>query len=286
MNPLIAATAGTGVGLGILLIVAGLRGQQILPGLGRLFPTASNTETAVAWCAAAAVTGIVVYALVGWPVAAVLAAGVVVWLPRPLAARANRDTAVARTEAIASWAEMIRDNMAGSAGLEQALIASAQVAPAAIAPELRRFAARLDRMSLVDALGRLGTDLDHPSADLVVVALVNAARMEARELGPLLGRLADTIRADVRMRLRVEVGRARIRTSARIVVATTVVTVGFLFVFSRQLLEAYDSLAGQLWLLVVAGVFALGGWLLSTYGQIEMPERFSARTTTRTGATR
>ncbi|MDW3220930.1 MAG: hypothetical protein R8F63_20190 [Acidimicrobiales bacterium] len=278
MSLLMAAAAGTGIGLGVLLIVAGLRGQRILPGLDRLFPSATNVETAAAWCGAAAITGIVVYALVGWPVAAVLAAGTVIWLPRPLAARTNRDTAVARTEAIASWAEMIRDNMAGSAGLEQALIASAHVAPAAIAPELRRFAGRIDRMPLVDALGRLGAEVDHPSADLVVVALVNAARMEARELGPLLGRLADTIRADVRMRLRVEVGRARIRTSARIVVATSVATIGFLFVFSRQLLEAYDSLAGQLWLLVVAGVFALGGWLLSSYGQLEMPERFSART--------
>lgn len=281
MSLLIAATAGTGIGLGVLLIVAGLRGQRILPGLDRLLPSATNVEMAAAWCGAAAITGIVVYALVGWPVAAALAAGTVIWLPRPLAARTNRDTAVARTEAIASWAEMIRDNMAGSAGLEQALIASAHVAPAAIAPELRRFAGRIDRMPLVDALGRLGAELDHPSADLVVVALVNAARMEARELGPLLGRLADTIRADVRMRLRVEVGRARIRTSARIVVATSVVTIGFLFVFSRQLLEAYDSLAGQLWLLVVAGVFALGGWLLSSYGQLEMPERFSARTVAR-----
>ena len=236
-------------------------------------------ETAVAWCAAAGLAGVVVYALLGWPVAAVLAIAVVIWLPRPIGTRANREGAVARTEAIAVWAEMIRDNMAGSAGLEQALIASAQVAPDAIAPELRRFASRIDRMSLIDALGRLGADLDHPSADLVVVALVNAARMEARELGPLLSRLAETIRADVRMRLRVEVGRARIRTSARIVVGTTAVTIAFLFVFSRQLLTAYDSLAGQLWLIVVAAVFALGGWLLSSYGQLQMPERFSARTT-------
>ncbi|MDY7106814.1 MAG: pilus assembly protein TadB [Actinomycetota bacterium] len=277
MNLLIAASAGIGAGLGLLLIAAGLKGQRVLPGPRRFVPAAS-TASAVAWCAAAAITAVVVYALVGWPVAALLAAGAVIWLPRPLAARAGRDVALARTEAIATWAEMIRDNMAGSAGLEQALVASAGVAPAAIAPELRRFAARVERMPLLDALGRLGTDLDHPSADLVVVALADAARMEARELGPLLGRLAETIRADVRMRLRVEVGRTRIRTSARIVAATTIVTIGFLFVFSRQLLTAYDTPTGQLWLLVVAAVFAAGGWLLSTYGQVEMPERFSART--------
>lgn len=277
MNVLIAAVFGAGIGLGLVLLAAGIRGHRVLPSLTGLVRGAARTQSAVAWLAGATVAGLVVYGLLGWPVAALLAGGAVLWLPRPLAARHGRDRVVARTEAIASWAEMIRDNMAGSAGLEQALLASSRVAPPAIAPELRRFASRLEHHRLTDALVRLGQDLDHPSADMVVVALVNAARMEARDLGPLLGRLADTIRSDVRMRLRVEVGRARIRTSARIVAATTAVTIGFLFVFSRQLLAAYDSTAGQLWLLVVAAVFAAGGWMLHTYGQIEMPERFSAR---------
>ena len=278
MNALIAASVGAGVALGVLLAVAGVSRRQVLPSARRLLPDTRSTETGVAWISGAAIAAVVVYVLVGWPVASVLTAGALWWLPRALAARAQRDVAVARTEAIASWAEMIRDNIAGSAGLEQALIASARVAPTAIGPELRRFAARLDRMTLVDALTRLGAELDHPSADLVVVALVNAARMQARELGPLLGRLADTIRGDVRMRLRVEVGRARIRTSAHIVVATTLVTIGFLFAFSRRLLTAYDSVGGQLWLILVAAVFAAGGALLHRYGHIDMPERFSART--------
>lgn len=278
MNLLVGAALGAGMGLGVLLVIAGLTGRRVLPGLDRIVPGAARTQTVLAWLGGAVVAALVVYALTGWPVAAVLAGGAVLWTPRMAAARAGRDVAVARTEAIATWTEMVRDNMAGSAGLEQALTSSAMVAPAAIAPELRRFAVRLERMPLTDALGLLGTELDHPSADLVVVALVHAARMEARELGPLLGRLSETIRADVRMRLRVEVGRARIRTSARMVVATTVVTIAFLFVFSRQLLDAYDSPLGQLWLLLVAAVFAAGGWMLSSYGRLEMPHRFSART--------
>ncbi len=279
MTVLFTVLLGAAFGLGLWMFYAGMRGIQLLPSISAVFPTDVKAEAAVGWIAGSAVAGVLVFAFTGWPVAAVIVAGIVIWLPRPLAARSSRHDESAKTEAIASWTEMIRDNIAGSAGLEQALIASSAVAPLAIAPELRRFAARVDRMSTVDALARLGADLDHPSADLVVVALVNAARMEARELGPLLGRLAETIRADVRMRLRVEVGRARIRTSARIVVATTLVTMAFLFAFSRQLLRAYDSTTGQLWLLVVAGVFALGGWMLHSYGQIDMPERFAARTT-------
>ena len=278
MTVLISVLVGAAFGLGLWMLFAGMRGIQLLPSTSAVFPSDIKAEMAVGWVAGSAIAGVLVFAFTSWPVAAVITAGVVLWLPRPLAARSSRQDESAKTEAIASWTEMIRDNIAGSAGLEQALIASSSVAPLAIAPELRRFAARVDRMSTVDALARLGEDLDHPSADLVVVALVNAARMEARELGPLLGRLAETIRADVRMRLRVEVGRARIRTSARIVVATTLVTMAFLFAFSRQLLKAYDSTTGQLWLLLVAGVFALGGWMLHSYGQIDMPERFAART--------
>ena len=172
---------------------------------------------------------------------------------------------------------MIRDNMAGAAGLEQALMATAEVAPKPIATEVHRFARRLESVALPEALALLGDDLNHPSADLVVAALANAARMEGRDLGSLLTRLAESIRGDVRMRLRVEVGRARIRTSARVVMAVTLVTIVFMYIFSRPLLAVYDTPVGQLWLLVVLVIFGLGGWMLSHYSQIEMPDRFSAR---------
>ncbi len=172
---------------------------------------------------------------------------------------------------------MIRDNMAGAAGLEQALMATGHLAPDPIAAEVHRFSRRLEDTALPDALALLCDELNHPSADLVVAALANAARMEGRDLGPLLSRLAESIRGDVRMRLRVEVGRARIRTSVRIVMGVTVLTTVFMYLFSRPLLDVYDTPTGQLWLLVVLAIFGLGGWMLGHYSQVEMPERFSAR---------
>jgi tight adherence protein B len=210
-------------------------------------------------------------------VAALATATIVLGAPRLFGDKADRARGIARTEAIAVWAELIRDNMAGAAGLEQALLASANVCPQAIEVEVWRFARRLEHEPLGDALAALGDDLNHPSSDLVVAALANAARMEGRDIGALLSRLAESIRADVRMRLRVEVGRARIRTSARIVIGVTLFTMLFMYVFSRSLLEAYDSPAGQAWLVLVFAIFALGLWLMNTYGQVEMPERFSAR---------
>jgi Flp pilus assembly protein TadB len=290
VSALIAAALGAGLGLGLLLAVHGLRGNQLLPDLDDLVPSALSVEAALAWLLAALLIGVGVLVVTGWPVAALAATTLVLLGPRTVAGRHNQRSEVDRTHAIATWTEMIRDNMAGAAGLGQALQATTALAPAAIAPELRRFAARLDHTPLVDALYALGEDLDHPSADLVVVALANAARMETRELAasrdgqssPLLSRLSTSIRDDVKMRLRVEVGRARIRTSARIVVVTTVATIGFLYLFAKDLLEPYDTLAGQGWMCVVAAVFVLGGWMLDSYGRIEMPERFSTR---RRGAT-
>lgn len=279
MNALVAAAYGLGVGLGVLLLIQGIRGKAVVPTMEDLAP-GMRPEIALAWFAGGLMSGLLIFAVTGWIVLAVTIAGLVMFGHRLIGDRKARETHVARTEAIAAWAEMIRDNMAAAAGLEQALIASAAYVPEAIQPEIRRFANRVDRLSLVEALRLLAEDLDHPSADLIVVSLSNAARMEAREVGPLLSRLAESIRGDVRMRLRVEVGRARIRTSARIVVGTTIVTILFMFVFSRDLLSAYDTFAGQAWLVVVLSVFAIGAWMLKVYGTIEMPERFSARRTT------
>ena len=277
VNAFVAVTLGAFIGLGALILIQGLRGRKILPTVDEVLPAGVTRDAAAVALTLGLVVGVAVFVITGWPVAAVACGGLVLFLPKLLGGRKQQKLNIDRTQAIASWAEMIRDNMAGAAGLEQALLATVVVAPAPIALEIQRFAARLERMNLVEALAALGEDLDHPSADLIVVSLANAARMEARELGPLLSRLADSIRDNVRMRLRVEVGRARIRTSARVVVGTTILTIIFLFVFSRDLLEPYDTATGQLWMCFVVAVFVAGGWLMKIYGRVEMPARFSAR---------
>ena len=197
----------------------------------------------------------------------------------------SRAEEAAKADAIATWADMIRDTISGASGLEESLIQTAHVAPAAIRPQLQAFALRLRHQPLESALDDLASDLDHSSADLVVASLDAAARLEARDLGPLLARLAEAIRGDVRMRSRIEIGRARIRTSARIAVATTAATVAFLYLFARHLLEPYDTAAGQGWLLIVLAVFGGAGVMLHHYSQLDTPERFKLRHSAQTGRT-
>ncbi len=160
------------------------------------------------------------------------------------------------------------------------MLSTADIAPAPIAKEVKLFATRLDGLSVVEALALLGRDLQHPAADLVVVSLANASRMEGRDLGSLLTRLSESIRADVRMRLRIEVGRARVRTSSKIVLGVTLLTVAMIYFTSRDLLSVYDTAGGQLWLLAVFTLFIAALWMMNYFAQVQIPERFSARLTT------
>lgn len=277
MNLLLAAATGGLIGFGLWLGVTAVRGIKVVPDARRLVPAAVRAERATAWLTGALVTGIIVGLVTGWPVAGIGTALGVLAGPAAVGGTARRAQETATADAIATWADMIRDTMAGASGLEESLIQTAAVAPTAIRTQLQAFAHRLRHQPLETALDGLATDLNHSSADLIVAALAAAARLEARDLGGLLARLAEAIRGDVRMRTRIEIGRARIRTSARIAVATTTATVVFLYLFAGHLLEPYDTAAGQVWLLVVMAVFFGAGVMLHHYSQLEAPERFTLR---------
>lgn len=273
----IAALAG-GAGLGVWIFMAGLTGRQVLPrpsqrtSRGRLGPLSKSTTSA----AGAAVLALLV---TGWPVGALLAAGAVLGAPKLIGGKAARAEAIQRTEAIATWTEMVRDSIAAASGLEEAINATAAVAPAPIRPEVRLLVARLERQPLTTALAAFGDDLAHPSGDLVVAALSIAARTEASDLTGLLSRLADAIRGEARMRIRVDVGRTQVRTASKVIIGVVAATIALLAVLNRGYLAVYADPAGQLVLLFVGGIFALGGWLLVRMAELEMPDRFSSRTT-------
>jgi hypothetical protein len=276
MSTVVLAALSAGLALGLLLIVAGLTGRQLVDApsdhLQRLVASAVPTRAALAGAA-----GLVAVTATGWLVGGIMAAVAVLVLPRILGGKAARQRAIDRTEAIASWTEMIRDSIVAASGLEEAIVATGPVAPTPIATEVRTMVRRLDHQRLPDALVAFGQDLDHPSGDLVVAALVIASRMEAADLSGLLSRLADATRGEARMRIRVEVGRTRVRTAAKVIVGVVIAAVVFLAVANRSYLTVYDSTGGQVMLAVVGGIFALGGWLLTRMAEIELPERFTAR---------
>jgi hypothetical protein len=189
-------------------------------------------------------------------------------------ATAARAREVARVEAIAGWAEMLRDTMAAAGGLEQSIVATAPIAPPAIRPQVTSLVARIDRYQLPVALRWFADDLDDPTGDLVVAALLLAAQRTPSRLSDLLGRLAAAARAEVTVRLRVEAGRARVYSSVQVI---TVFAVGFsllLLIWNRQYLVAYDDLLGQAVLALVGACYATAYWWIARASRFDRAVRF------------
>ena len=245
---------------GVWLVVAGWNGQPVREHQRTL---RSFDVRRVAWSGGLAVAVLlIVWAVTGWPAAGIALGSVAVMVPMFIETRQQRQRAADRTEALASWAEMLRDTIAAHAGLHQAIAASATVAPEAIRPQVRRLAIRSSQMPLGRALRLFAADMADPVSDLIVAAMTIADQQQAQKLPQLLGGVAKAAREQTAMRLRVEARRAQTYASARSLVVITLVMVVVLLVASPDFMEPYDSLGGQLVLLVAGGLFVGAVWSL------------------------
>ncbi|MBW3614624.1 MAG: pilus assembly protein TadB [Actinobacteria bacterium] len=269
----LAALCGALVGFGILVFSTGVRATEVRPRQPRE-PLASRVDRLSLRVGLATGAGVATLVLTRWPVGALLMAALGAALPSLAGGRAAREAAIARTEAIAAWTEMLRDTMAGAAGIEQAIVATAAVSPSPIREEVVALAARLERERLAVAMREFADALADPAADLVVAALVLASEKQAQRVGELLGTLAAATREQAKMRLRVETGRTRTRTAARVITLFTMGVAAILVLFNRGYLEPYDSAVGQLMLAVVGGCFGGSFWWLAQMGKAAAPERF------------
>jgi Flp pilus assembly protein TadB len=274
---LLAVLGGALAGGGLLLLAVAVRGLPPPPP-GR--PPSSERIAELARFMSrrggiAAVAGLAVLVVTRWPVAAA-ATGVLVfsWSALFGGAAAER-VGMQRVEALASWTESLRDTIAGAVGLEQAIPSSIRAAAPALQPHLRVLVDRLrTRMPLPAALERFADDLDDPSADLIIAALILNARLRGPGLREVLGALAASARDEVQMRQRVSAERRSTRRSVQIVVAVTVAAVFLLVVFNRDYVEPYGDTLGQLVLLVVIALFAAGFFWLRKLADFTGPTRF------------
>ena len=217
-----------------------------------------------------------------WPVA-VLAGAAGGYFARDLAApRSVRHAPIERTEAVAEWTEQLRDTMAAAAGLQQAIAATAPLAPLPIRGEVVAFAARAVREPLVPLLHELGEALADPTADLVVTALGLAAAGEAQDLGEVLSALAGAARDDATMRRYVDASRARTRTAVRIITGIALASLVGLLAFGHGYLAPYGTGFGQVMLAGVLACFGIGIATLSGMASGSAPQRLLAPATRET----
>lgn len=194
----------------------------------------------------------------GWPVAGLLVGAFVMALPQLFGSRRVVEAGIDRTEAIAGWAENLRDTFASGQGLHRTLIVTAAVSPPAIRSAIQQMAEELKGRERLDVvLYRLARTLADPTADLMVSSLILAEQGQADKIGELLSALARTAREEAAMQRRVQAGRARVHTAAAVVTGTLVVFFVGLVLLGRQFLSPYDSWTGQLVLGIVGLIFAV-----------------------------
>ncbi len=267
VKTMIVATLGSGVGIGILglaWVLSSTRtaeenplGRHVLygehgrgiRGAGRRWMMRLPVPLAV---------GLVCLVVTRWPVAGVLGTAASATLPGRLG-KVVPGEASRRAEAVAGWTELIRDSMAASAGLAQAIVVTAPSAPVPIRPQVGALATRLaNGISLETALRSFALEVDEPAAEFLVCALLLAATSRAQKLVEVLSALVDSIRADVSMHLRVDASRAAARSSVRTVVVFSVAFALVLTVVAHSYLSPFGTSTGQVVLAVVGLLYALG----------------------------
>lgn len=256
-NQALGLLLGAAVGFGLWLLIFGIARHE--PRLRRRTTVTVDRKRLAITGAALLVTAVVSR----WPVAAI-AAGALAWFwPRLIGVTSGDRQTIAKLDALATWTESLRDTVAGAVGLEQAIPATAGTCSPAIRPQVLRLAGQLQaRVPLPVALRELAEDLNDPSADLVVAALVLSSQLRGPGLRETLSSLATSARAELEMRQKVEAGRTTLRRGAAIIAGVTVVFAAALTLFNGRYLRPYDSVTGQLVLAVVCTIFGIGfGWL-------------------------
>jgi Flp pilus assembly protein TadB len=259
----LAALAGAAIAAGLVLGVRELIGRARPPGTPppRRPLACSLSDWPRRRAVLAVLTGLGVLAITRWPVAGLAAGLAVIFLPRVLSTRGQRER-TAKLEGLEQWTRRLSDMLTASRGLEEALEASARSAPAAIAGPVTALAARLSaRVGTEAALRTFAAEVDDPAGDRIAAALIIATGRRGGGVRDVLNALAVMIARDVAARREIEAERAQHRTTLRWI---AVFIGGFTIfaVLNRSYSRPYGTVPGELVLALVTGLYAAGlGWL-------------------------
>ena len=271
MTLVVPATLGLGAGFSLVLLAFSWVAEDPGPVRTRWSPVLARREAA--WLAFGLGSALGAYALTGWIAGGVLAGVAVAVSARGRAVERERAAGVETTRAAAAWAGMLRSTLAAASGVEEAILATAPIAPARIRTETMALAARMRGLeplepALKDFAAALG---DNPTADLVVSALILSTKRQARDLGAVLDAVAAAARADAAMRNDVEASRARLRAQKRVIGFVVLGLGAYLFIGFRGFLSAYDTPTGQVVLLALGAVAGLSLLGYQRMGAIDVP---------------
>jgi Flp pilus assembly protein TadB len=276
--PLLAIVLGALAGAGLFLLIVAVRGVPASPASARRTKSLDERIREL-WSVrglVALLAGALTLLVTRWLVAGVGVA-VLCYGWRGIGGAAGERRAMDRLDALATWTESLRDTIAGAVGLEQGIPSSLRIAGPSLRAPLERLVDRLHtRVPLGEALHRFADDIDDPSADLIIAALIINASLRGPGLRDLLSSLAAAVREELDMRRKVSAERKSTRRSVQIVIGVSVGLAVLLAVLDHGFLAPYDSVLGQVVLAAVAGIYAGGILWLRRLATFETPERLLA----------
>ena len=266
VNVLLFAVICAGMGGAVLLLVVAVRGTVLDPTRpqNRIEALLQRPRSPLLMLRLAA--GLVLAVLIGvvtrWPVAAVGLGGLVAFWPALMGGSKEEQQHIVRLEAVVTWCEALRDTTSAHAGLEQAIPATAENAAPVIRPALLRLVGQLrSKVPLDQALQDLAEQLNH-SADLIIAALQMNVSTRGDGLVGVLTNLAVAGREELDLRRKITAGRAGDRRAVQLMLGIVLAVATFLVLFSHTYTAPYRSVAGQVALAVVIGLFATSfGWM-------------------------
>lgn len=248
---MVAAAAGCAVGLGVTLVVAGLKRSHPSPAPSTGLWTraqgwwATLTPRRRAWFGAALAAGVLTTAVTGWLPAVGLVPGVAVVVPLLLMAPPQRE--IDLLAALDRWVRLLATALASGKSIRDAIFATRQQAPPVLAGPVARLCARLDqRWSMRDALFAMADELRSADADAVVAALAIAAGRGGAGARATLSALSDNSQDRLRALREVAAERAKPRIVVRQVTFITLGVLGAAIVFNGSFFAPYRSPLGQL----------------------------------------
>ena len=271
MVPLAAVLFGALVGVGLFAAVLGAQKRPVREKQARLrqfrsratsIELSSSMNDTLAMLGLGAVLAFGAWYATGWPVAALIGLTAGVMGPIMWRAPRKRREFTNEIEAYSQWTEQIRDLVAASGSLFEAVTLSADQAPSRLRPKVVQMASIARTLGLPAGLDWFAAEMDSPFADRLVLGMKIAWDSGAR-VSEAFESTARAMRAEVEMRRRNEVANARAWTQVIAMVGVTVGSVMFMFVFNKPFFDPFGSAVGQATLLAV-GVLIFGNiyWVL------------------------
>ena len=258
---MLAAVAGSAVGLGVLLVALGLQRSERLPTplstglwtrLVRWWTALSPVRKG--WFAAAGLAGVVAAAVTSSMLALVLLPAAAITIPLLLSAPPNREVEV--LAGLDRWVRLIATSLSSGRSIRDAIFTTRTQVPPVLREPVTRLCTRLDqRWQTRDALFAMADELASADADAVVAALVIASAKGGAGARATLGAISDSIQARLSALREIAAERAKPRA---VVKQVTFITLGVLMgamLLNPQFFAPYATPLGQLIALGLAAAY-------------------------------